>query len=184
MCLATAPKQLNFLCPVDDSSADGCDASYDPVDGPLGKVCSDDDVMMGNDSMGDTSSDVSESPLSDTPPQARLAFREDLDEAEQVARAFRDRQNARAAVHLADWKTTVASKKDHAIFLKMLVVEAHRQNPRAVNRQEVTRMFDVVRAAVDSSPQDPYIQLIGRMSSARMFSVPPNTGVKLRKQSE
>jgi hypothetical protein len=53
-----------------------------------------------------------------------------------------------------------------------------------VSRQEVTRMFDVVHAAVDSSPQDPYIQLIGRMSSARMFSVPPNTGVKLRKQSE
>lgn len=114
------------------------------------------------------------SKMSSPPPYANnnstVHFRSDLDEAQQHSLLEKDRLKSSAAFHLAEWKATCGSKRDHAVFIKMLIVEAHRQNPNVVQCADVKRYFSVVQQAVDADSQDPYAALLGRFSLDRLFN--------------
>lgn len=77
------------------------------------------------------------------PPAATLiGFREDLNEAEQRFRFTMDKQRERShAQQDATYDVHCTSQQHGAVFLKMLVVEAFKQNPRKVSRDETRELI-------------------------------------------
>ncbi|CUF81960.1 Hypothetical protein, putative [Bodo saltans] len=77
------------------------------------------------------------------PPAATLiGFREDLNEAEQRFRFTMDKQRERShAQQDATYDIHCTSQQHGAVFLKMLVVEAFKQNPRKVSRDETRELI-------------------------------------------
>jgi hypothetical protein len=110
----------------------------------------------------------------DSPLLLPLSFRHDVCEEKTTQLYCKDQLRVRARFHLAQWQRTVASKKDHEIFLKMLVVEAHRQNSMNVNAHRM----NVLIAAIDdafhskSNTADPYLSTLQLISSGRLFEQP------------
>jgi hypothetical protein len=107
-------------------------------------------------------------------PLSPLSFRQDVCEEKTTQLYCKDQLRVRAQFHLAQWQRTVASKKDHEIFLKMLVVEAHRQNSSNVTAHRM----NVLMAAIDdafhskSNTADPYLSTLQLISSGRLFGQP------------
>lgn len=104
-------------------------------------------------------------------PPSTTSFRHDVCEEKTTQLYCQDQLRLRAKFHLAEWQRTVASKKDHEIFLKMLVVEAHRQNSGHIN----SHRRNVLIAAIDSAfhsksnSADPYLSTLQLISSGRLF---------------
>jgi hypothetical protein len=91
------------------------------------------------------------------------AFRRDLNEAEQRFRVAMDKLRTRSsALHEASSEASHASTQHGHTFLKMLAVEAHRQNPGKVTPEKLTSLHRLIderlskptTASTDLSQQD------------------------------
>lgn len=98
-------------------------------------------------------------------------FRPDVCEKETMKLFYQDQLRARARIQMMEWQRTVASKKDHEIFLKMLVVEAHRQNASHVSAERRNVLLAAISDAFHSKSKDadPYLSTLQLITSGRLF---------------
>lgn len=107
----------------------------------------------------------------------KLPFRGDLNEFEQLLSRHKERNTMRDAAHVKEWKRTFASKDDHRMFLKMLVVEGYLQGkgrnnkvPSAPLRERAKSLLITIDEAFHSeTAADPYAMILETIHAERLF---------------
>jgi hypothetical protein len=104
----------------------------------------------------------------------RLPFRGDLDESQQLALCRKDRHQACAAATLREWAKTFASKDDHCVFLKMLVVESFKQPlPQHLvetRKQRAKKFVQRIHNAFRDVTVDPYAAVLDQIAAEKLFT--------------
>jgi hypothetical protein len=103
-----------------------------------------------------------------------VGFRADLNEAEQRFRYTMDKQRDRThAHHDASYGIRSASQQHGIVALKMLVVEAHKQTPRKVEREQLLELIRVIDDIFAQSHQDnsmfPYQEVMSLLATQQLF---------------
>lgn len=99
-------------------------------------------------------------------------FREDLNEAEQIAAVRRHRANVLHDVTFNEWKKTCTRRHNHTIMLRILVHESFRfrfgPGPLSEERKQELKSL-LLRVDKEMSDRDRYVNVVETLGTMGMF---------------